>query len=93
MPSLSENEESASDVDDKEHAQTSKLTTNNEWMKKKIKILEKEIKIAEMKAEIIKYEISSVNSIQDFRQLKKKHKINYKVSSFVTKISEIEFLK
>ena len=76
LPSLSENEESASDVDDKEHAQTSKLTTNNEWMKKKIKILEKEIKIAEMKAEIIKYEISSVNSIQDFRQLKKKHKIN-----------------
>ena len=76
LPSLSENEESASDVDDKEHAQTSKLTTNNEWMKKKIKILEKEIKIAEMKAEIIKYEISNVNSIQDMRQLKKKHKIN-----------------
>ena len=76
LPSLSENEESASDVDDKEHAQTSKLTTNNEWMKKKIKILEKEIKIAEMKAEIIKYEISNVNSIEDMRQLKKKHKIN-----------------
>ena len=76
LPSLSENEESASDVNDKEHAQTSKLTTNNEWMKKKIKILEKEIKIAEMKAEIIKYEISNVNSIEDMRQLKKKHKIN-----------------
>ena len=76
LPSLSENEESASDVDDKEHAQTSKLTTNNEWMKKKIKILEKEIKIAEMKAEIIKYEIGNVNSIEDMRQLKKKHKIN-----------------
>ena len=42
----------------------------------KLKILEKEIKIAEMKAEIIKYEISNVNSIQDMRQLKKKHKIN-----------------
>ena len=76
LPSLSENEESASDVDDKESAQTSKITTNNEWMKKKIKILEKEIKIAEMKAEIIKYEISNVNSIQDMRQLKKKHKTN-----------------
>ena len=76
LPSLSENEESASDVDDKEHAQTSKLTTNNEWMKKKIKILEKEIKIAEMKAEIIKYEISNVNYIEDMRQLKKKHKID-----------------
>ena len=45
LPSLSENEESASDVDDKEPAQTSKIATNNEWMKKKIKILEKEIKI------------------------------------------------
>ena len=40
------------------------------------KDLEKEVRIAEMKAEIIKYEISGVNSIQDFRQLKKKHKIN-----------------
>ena len=29
-----------------------------------------------MKTEIIKYEISNVNSIQDMRQLKKKHKIN-----------------
>ena len=45
-------------------------------MKKKIKILEKEIKIAEMKTEIIKYEINNVNSIQDMRQLKKNHKIN-----------------
>ena len=67
LPSLSENEESACDVDDREPAQTSKIATNNEWMKKKIKILEKEIKIAEM----IKYEISNVNSIQDMRQLKK----------------------
>ena len=46
LPSLSENEESASDVDDKEPAQTSKIATNNEWMKKKKNILEKEIKIA-----------------------------------------------
>ena len=76
LPSLSENEESASDVDDREPAQTSKIATNNEWMKKKIKILEKEIKIEKMKTEIIKYEISNVNSIQDMRQLKKKHKIN-----------------
>ena len=45
-------------------------------MKKKIKILEKEIKIEKMKTEIIKYEISNVNSIQDMRQLKKKHKIS-----------------
>ena len=30
----------------------------------------------EMKTEIIKYEISNVNSIKDMRQLKKKHKIN-----------------
>ena len=37
---------------------------------------EEEVKIAEMKAEIIKYEISNVNCIQDIRQLKKKHKIN-----------------
>ena len=76
LPTLSENEESASDVDDREPAQTSKIATNNEWMKKKIKILEKEIKIEKMKTEIIKYEISNVNSIQDMRQLKKKHKIN-----------------
>ena len=36
----------------------------------------KEIKIEKMKTEIIRYEISNVNSIQDMRQLKKKHKIN-----------------
>ena len=76
LPSLSENEESASDVDDREPAQTSKIATNNDWMKKKIKILEKEIKIEKMKTEIIKYEISNVDSILDMRQLKKKHKIN-----------------
>ena len=76
LPSLSKSEESASDVDDREPAQTSKIAANNERMKKKIKILEKEIKIAEMKTEIIKYEINNVNSIQDMRQLKKKHKIN-----------------
>ena len=29
-----------------------------------------------MQNQIIKYEISNVNSIQDIRQLKKKHKIN-----------------
>ena len=45
-------------------------------MKKNIKILNKEVKIAEMKAEIIKYEISNVNSIRGIRQLKKKHKVN-----------------
>ena len=76
LHSLSENEESASDVDDREPAQTSRIATNNEWMKKKIKILEKEINIEKMKTEIIRYEISNVNSIQDMRQLKKKHKIN-----------------
>ena len=76
LPSLSKSEESASDVDDRKPAQTSKIAANNERMKKKIKILEKEIKIAEMKTEIIKYEINNVNSIQDMHQLKKKHKIN-----------------
>ena len=45
-------------------------------MKQKIKILEHEVKIQEMQNQIIKYEISNVNSIQDIRQLKKKHKIN-----------------
>ena len=44
-------------------------------MNKKTKILKKEVKITEMKAEIIKYEIRNVNSIQDIRQLKKKLKI------------------
>ena len=44
LPSLSENGESASDVIDKEPAQTSKIVTNNEWMKKKMKIMKKEIK-------------------------------------------------
>ena len=33
LPSLSENEESASDVDAKEPDQTSKIPTNNEWIK------------------------------------------------------------
>ena len=41
LPSLSENEESASDVDDKEPVQTSKIAINNEWRKEKIKILKK----------------------------------------------------
>ena len=76
MPSQSENEESSSDVDNKEPAQTSKLATKNKWMKQKIKTLEREVKIQEMQNQIIKYEISNVNSIQDIRQLKKKHKIN-----------------
>ena len=76
LPSLSENEESSSDVDNKEPAQTSKIVTKNEWMKQKIKTLEREVKIQEMQNQIIKYEISNVNSIQDIRQLKKKHKIN-----------------
>ena len=76
LPSQSENEESSSDVDNKEPAQTSKIVTKNEWMKQKIKILEDEVKIQEMQNQIIKYEISNVNSIQDIRQLKKKHKIN-----------------
>ena len=70
LPSLSENEESSSDVDNKEPAQTSKMVTNNEWMKQKIKILEHEVKIQEMRNQIIKYEIVNVNSIQDIRQLK-----------------------
>ena len=76
LPSQSENEESSSDVDNKEPAQTSKLATKNEWMKQKIKTLEREVKIQEMENQIIRYEIGSVNSIQDIRQLKKKHKIN-----------------
>ena len=76
MPSQSENEESSSDVDNKELAQTSKLATKNKWMKQKIKTLEREVKIQEMQNQIIKYEIGNVNSIQDIRQLKKKHKIN-----------------
>ena len=76
LPSQSENEESSSDVDNKEPAQTSKIVTKNEWMKQKIKILEHEVKIQEMQNQIIKYEIGNVNSIQDIRQLKKKHKIN-----------------
>ena len=76
LPSQSENEESSSDVDNKEPAQTSKIVTKNEWMKQKIKTLEREVKIQEMQNQIIKYEISNVNSIQDIRQLKKKHKIN-----------------
>ena len=33
--------------------------------------------IAEMKTEIIKYEISNVNSIQDMRQLKRNTKLIY----------------
>ena len=45
-------------------------------MKQKIKTLEREVKIQEMQNQIIKYEIGNVNSIQDIRQLKKKHKIN-----------------
>ena len=76
LPSQSENEESSSDVDNKEPAQTSKLATKNEWMKQKIKTLEREVKIQEMQNQIIKYEIGNVNSIQDIRQLKKKHKFN-----------------
>ena len=76
LPSQSENEESSSDVDNKEPAQTLKIVTKNEWMKQKIKILEHEVKIQEMQNQIIKYDISNVNSIQDIRQLKKKHKIN-----------------
>ena len=76
LPSQSENEESSSDVDNKEPAQTSKIVTKNEWMKQKIKTLEREVKIQEMQNQIIKYEISNVNSIQDIRQLKKKRKIN-----------------
>ena len=71
FPSLSENEESSSDVDNKEPAQTSKIVTKNEWIKQKIKILKPEVKIQEMQNQIIKYEISNVNSIQDIRQLKK----------------------
>ena len=54
LPTLLENEESESDVDDKEPVQPSKIATNDEWMKQKIKILNKEVRIAEMKAEIIK---------------------------------------
>ena len=76
LPSQSENEESSSDVDNKELAQTSKLATKNKWMKQKIKTLEREVKIQEMQNQIIKYKIGNVNSIQDIRQLKKKHKIN-----------------
>ena len=38
-------------------------------MKQKIKILKKEVEIAETKAEIIKYDISNANCIQDICQL------------------------
>ena len=76
LPSQSENEESLSDVDNKEPTQSLKIVTKNEWMKQKIKTLEREVKIQEMQNQIIKYEISNVNSIQGIRQLKKKHKIN-----------------
>ena len=57
FPSLSENEESSSDVDNKEPAQTSKIVRKNEWMKQKIKLLEHEVKIQEMQNQITKYEI------------------------------------
>ena len=55
MPSLSENEESTSDVDNKEPTQTSKMATNNEWMKQKIKILEHEVKISNQNLSIFQY--------------------------------------
>ena len=48
LPSLSENEESASDVDNKELAQTSKKAPNNERMKQRIKILKQEGKLQKL---------------------------------------------
>ena len=77
MPSLSENEESASVVDIKELAQTSKMTPKYERMKQRIKILRQEIKTAEMRSEIIKYEINHRTS-KAFANLKRNPKLVYK---------------
>ena len=70
---VSENDQSASDVEDKNKSQTSGTFPKHEWMKQRIKILKQEVKIAEMKTEIIKHEI---NNSRDLRQLQKKYKIN-----------------
>ena len=70
---VSENDQSASDVEDKSKSQASGTFPKYEWMKQRIKILKQEVKIAKMKTEIIKHEI---NNSKDLRQLQKKHKIN-----------------
>ena len=70
---VSENDQSASDVEDKSKSQASGTFSKHEWMIQRIKILKQEVKIAEMKTEIIKHEI---NNSRDLRQLQKKYKIN-----------------
>ena len=70
---VSENDQSASDVEDKSKSQASGTFPKHEWMIQRIKILKQEVKIAEMKTEIIKHEI---NNSRDLRQLQKKYKIN-----------------
>ena len=70
---VSENEQSESDVEDKSKSQASGTFPKHEWMMQRIKILKQEVKIAEMKTEIIKHEI---NNSRDLRQLQKKYKIN-----------------
>ena len=69
----SENDQSATDIEEKDKCQTSGTAPKYEWMKQRIKILKQEVKIAKMKTEIIKHEI---NNSKDLRQLQKKHKIN-----------------
>ena len=70
---VSENDLSATDVEYKNKFQTSGSFPKHDWMKQRIKILKQEVKIAEMKTEIIKHEI---NNSRDLRQLQKKYKIN-----------------
>ena len=69
----SENDQSATDVEDKKKSETSGTVPKYEWMKQRIKILKQEVKIAEMKTEINKHEI---NNSRDLHQLQKKHKIS-----------------
>ena len=71
MKGPSENDQSSSDVEDENKSQTSETFPKHEWMKHRIKILKQEVRIAEMKTEIIKHEI---NNSRDLRQLQKKHK-------------------
>ena len=66
-----ENEESTSDVDNKKVTQSSKTAPKYEIMKQRITILKQQLKIAEMKREIIKHKINNSKDLQDLRQLKK----------------------
>ena len=54
-------------------SQTSVMVPKCAWMTQRITILRQKVKIAEMKTEIIKFEI---NNSKDLRQLQKKHKIS-----------------